>query len=47
MKNEFKKRIWKFSAILTAICLLLTYASQFINSDYYAKHIHFNGTEWM
>lgn len=45
LKNEFKQKIWKYSAILSATCLTLTYASQFIISDYYTNHINFAYTE--
>ena len=41
LKSSWKKKIWKFSAILSSICLILTYASQFITSQFYIKNIDF------
>lgn len=40
LKYRFKKIIWKYSAILSATCLVLTYASQFFVSDFYNENIH-------
>jgi hypothetical protein len=45
LKNQFKKKIWKYSAILSASCLVLTYASQFITADFYATYISLSITE--
>lgn len=44
LKNQFKQKIWKYSAILSGGCLILTYASQFINSDFYSQKISFEYT---
>lgn len=44
LKVEYKKKIWKFSSILSASCLILTYASQFINSDFYTEKLNFEFT---
>ena len=44
LKNSFKRMIWKYSAILSATCLVLTYASQFLVSDFYNNNIHLPGT---
>jgi len=45
LKNSFKKMIWKYSAILSATCLVLTYASQFLISDFYNENIYLSITE--
>lgn len=47
LKNQFKKKIWKFSAILSATCLILTYASQFITAEFYQTHLNFQWTQLM
>ena len=44
LKNDFKKKIWKYSALLSASCLVLTYASQFLISEYYTTYFNFGIT---
>jgi ABC-type multidrug transport system fused ATPase/permease subunit len=45
LKHDSRKRIWKYSAFLSVTCLILTYASQFLISDFYINNISFSGTK--
>ena len=45
LKSDSRKRIWKYSAFLSVTCLVLTYASQFLISDFYTANIAYSGTE--
>ena len=38
-KNNFKRKIWKYSAILSASCLIITFASQFLISPFYQTYV--------
>ena len=44
LKSDSRKRIWKYSAFLSVTCLVLTYASQFLISDFYTANIAYSGT---
>jgi hypothetical protein len=45
LKNDSRRQIWKYSAILSVSCLILTYASQFLISDFYATYIAYAHTD--
>lgn len=36
----WKARIWIFSGVLSASCLILTYAAQFLTSDFYFNYVN-------
>jgi hypothetical protein len=40
LKNKWKARIWTLSAVLSATCLVLTYAAQFVTSDFYTSYVN-------
>lgn len=45
LKNDSRRKIWRYSAFLSVSCILLTYASQFLISDFYTQNISFSGTD--
>lgn len=45
LKNDSRRKIWRYSAILSVSCLILTYASQFLISEFYTTYISSPYTE--
>lgn len=45
LKYSWKKKLWIYSAVFSVICLVLTYAAQFIVSDFYMEQIHWEYTD--
>jgi hypothetical protein len=44
-KCLWKSKIWIYSAMLSVICLILTYSAQFLTSDFYNQYVNFAGTD--
>jgi hypothetical protein len=45
LKIESRKEIWKYSAILSVSCLIITYASQFLISEFYVNYVTYAHTD--
>lgn len=45
IKSDARRKIWRYSAFLSVSCIILTYASQFLISDFYTTKVSFSGTD--